>query len=169
MALGVIGISKFAQGAWITLIVIPVLVTAFYRIRAHYRRVAEQLSLSGVYAGAVTWPHPRVVVPVSGVHRGTLEAVAYAQSISEDVTAVFIELEPGVGEDIRAKWARWCPNVPLVVLPSPYRSTISPGKPSDSALTRRQAEGMLPGSKRFLALMARSRRRQKNCGEISSV
>lgn len=125
-ALIVIGISKFAHGAWITLIVIPVLVTIFYQIRAHYRRVAEQLSLSGVETGTARAPHPRVVVPVSGVHRGTLEAVAYAQSISEDVTAVFIELEPGAGDNIQAKWARWCPNVPLVVLPSPYRSTIGP-------------------------------------------
>jgi len=125
-ALIVVGVSKFVHGAWITLIVIPFLVVVFHRIRAHYRHVAAQLSLSGVQPAVTDARHPRVVVPVSGVHRGTLEAVAYAQSISEDVTAVFVELEPGGGDSIRAKWERWCPNVPLVVLPSPYRSTIGP-------------------------------------------
>ncbi len=125
-ALFVVGVSKFVQGAWITLIVIPVLVVVFRHIRIHYRQVAEQLSLSGVEFSAENSPHPRVVVPVSGVHRGTLEAMAYAQSISSDVTAVFIELEPGGAEGIRTAWERWCPNVPLLVIPSPYRSTIGP-------------------------------------------
>jgi amino acid transporter len=125
-ALIVVGAGKFVQGAWITLIVIPVLVLVFSQIRIHYRRVAEQLSLSGLGPSATNSQHPRVVVPISGVHRGTLEAVAYAQSISGDVTAIFIELEPGGAEGIRAKWEQWCPSVPLVVLASPYRSTVGP-------------------------------------------
>lgn len=125
-ALIVVGVSKFAHGAWITLVVIPILVAVFRRIRAHYRQVAEQLSLSELRPPAATPPHPRLVVPISGVHRGTIDAIAYARSIADDVTAVYVELEPGSAEQLREKWERWWPDVPLVVLTSPYRSTIGP-------------------------------------------
>jgi len=67
-----------------------------------------------------------VVIPVSGVHRGIFDAINFARSISRDVTAVYVELEPGAGQRIREKWEHWWPDVPLVVLPSPYRSVIGP-------------------------------------------
>jgi len=54
------------------------------------------------------------------------DAVNFARSISRDVTGVCVELEPGAGEAMRQKWERWWPDVPLVVLPSPYRSTVGP-------------------------------------------
>jgi len=126
MTLIVIGFSKFTEGAWITILLIPVLVAGFLQVRTHYREVAQQLSLSGLPACLKPSPRPRVVVPISGVHRGVLDALAYAQSISQDVTAVYIELEPGSGQRIREKWEHWCPDVPLVVLSSPYRSVIGP-------------------------------------------
>jgi hypothetical protein len=125
IALVVIGASKFAQGAWITVLALPLLVLVFLRIRAHYRRVATQLTREDLPPAPPT-PCPRVVIPISGVHRGMADAVDYARSISKDVTAVYVELEPGSGERIRDKWAHWWPNVLLVVLPSPYRSVVGP-------------------------------------------
>jgi amino acid transporter len=122
----VVGLSKFAQGAWITILLIPILVIAFLQIRAHYREVAVQLSRQGIPSVVTPPPTPRVVIPISGVHRGIVDAVAYAQSIANDVTGVYVELEPGDGEHIREKWQHWWPDIPLVVLPSPYRSTIGP-------------------------------------------
>ena len=122
----VVGISKFAHGAWITILLIPLLVLIFLRIRTHYREVAAQLSLGGLAPSTGPGPTPRVVIPISGVHRGIADAVAYGQSISKDVTAVYVELEPGAGEAIREKWQRWWPDILLVVLSSPYRSTIGP-------------------------------------------
>ncbi|HSR31222.1 MAG TPA: APC family permease, partial [Anaerolineae bacterium] len=126
VALLVIGISKFGQGAWLTILVIPLVVVLFLRIRAHYQVVAQQLSMQGATQAATTAPAPRVVIPISGVHRGVIDALNYARSISRDVTAVYIELEPGSGERIREKWEQWWPDVPLVVLPSPYRSIVGP-------------------------------------------
>jgi len=126
MTLLVVGVSKFAQGAWITILLIPVLVAVFLRIRAHYREVAAQLSMEGMPSVTPLPSVPRVVIPISGVHRGIVDAMAYAQTTSKNVTAVYVELEPGDGERIREKWERWWPDVPLVVLPSPYRSTIGP-------------------------------------------
>ena len=122
----IVGISKFAGGAWITILLIPALVAIFLKIRSHYRTVAEQLSLAGAAPGLRPLPPPRVVVPVSGVHRGVLAAIAYARSISHDVTALYIEIEPGSGRRVREEWQKWCPGVELVVVPSPYRSIIGP-------------------------------------------
>jgi hypothetical protein len=122
----VIGISRFIEGAWITVMVIPLLVAVFLRIRTHYREVAQQLSMKGAAHGMQTAMAPRVVIPISGVHQGIIEALHYARSISGNVTAVYIELDPGSGERIREKWEHWWPDIPLVVLPSPYRSIVGP-------------------------------------------
>jgi amino acid transporter len=122
----VIGISKFVEGAWITVLLIPALVAGFLQVRAHYRAVAQQLSLQGVPPSIPPFLSPRVVIPISAVHRGVVHAVAYARSISTDVTAVYVELDPGAGERIRERWDRRWPDVPLVVLSSPYRSIVGP-------------------------------------------
>jgi amino acid transporter len=139
----VIGASKFVEGAWITILLIPVLVAGFLRIRAHYWDVAQQLSLSGLSPSITPSPASRVVIPISGVHRGILDAVDFARSISGDVTAVYVELDPGAGEAIRQKWERWWPDVPLVVLPSPYRSTVGPLMDFLDETDRRHDDGQL--------------------------
>jgi amino acid transporter len=126
IALVVIGASKFAQGAWITILVLPMLILLFLRIHAHYHQVAQQLTMEGFPPPTPPALCPRAVIPISGVHRGMTDAVDYARSISKDVTAIYVELEPGSGERIREKWQHWWPDVPLVVLPSPYRSIVGP-------------------------------------------
>jgi hypothetical protein len=126
VAVTVIGASKFVDGAWITILVIPLLVTILLHIRGHYQEVARQLSMQGVTLTNPTASAPRVVVPISGVHRGIVDALNYARSISSDVTAVYIELEPGSAVHIRKKWEQCWPGVPLVVLPSPYRAIVGP-------------------------------------------
>ncbi len=68
----------------------------------------------------------RLVIPVGGVHRGVIAAVDYAQGISSNITAVHVEMDPGTGEALRRDWEQWFPDIPLVVLPSPYRSMIGP-------------------------------------------
>ncbi len=122
----VVGVSKFGQGAWITVIILPILVFMFLKVRHHYRVVADELTLRGLPPSLRPAPPLRVVVPVSGVHRAMVEAINFARSISNEVTAVYIELEPGAGETMLAIWQEWWPDVPMVVVPSPYRSIISP-------------------------------------------
>jgi amino acid transporter len=122
----VIGISKFIEGAWITIVIIPLIVLIFMSIRSHYREVAHELTLKGLPPSLKPYPPPRIVIPVSGVHRGIIPAVEYALSISRHVTAVYVELEPGAGDKMRHTWERWWPDVELVVVPSPYRSVIGP-------------------------------------------
>jgi hypothetical protein len=121
----IFAITKFTSGAWIVVIVIPVLVVIFFGIHRHYRRVAKQLSLDAF--GAPTRPRRhRVIVTLGGVHRGTLRALNYARALSSDVTAVHVSLDPDEEQKVRAKWETWGDGVRLVVIPSPYRALMEP-------------------------------------------
>ncbi len=122
----VVGVTKFLEGAWITVLLIPLLVIMFLRVRAHYREIGRELSLHGLPPTLKPLIELRVVVPVSGVHRGIIDAMRYALTISDNVTGVFIELEPGDGEEVREKWERFWPDIPLVVISSPFRAVIGP-------------------------------------------
>ena len=123
----VIGVSKFLEGAWISVIVIPGLVILFLKIRKHYQQVSEQLTMRGLPPSLRPFPSPRVVIPVSSVHRGMVSAVNFARSISDRVTGVFIDIDPGPDEDeLRRRWNEWFPDIKFVVVTSPYRSLVEP-------------------------------------------
>lgn len=123
----VIGVSKFLQGAWISVLVIPGLVFLFLKIRNHYKHVSEQLTMHGLPPSLRPLPKQRVVIPVSGVHRGMVDAVNFARSISDQVTAVFIDIDPGPDEEeLRRRWNVWFPDIKFVIIPSPYRSLVTP-------------------------------------------
>ncbi len=116
--------SKFIEGAWITILLIPLIVLGFRQIFTHYERVREELSLKGLPPSLKPVEPTRVVIPISGIHRGMVGAVNFARSISRNVTAVYVELEPGAGDKARVEWEAWWPDVPIKVIPSPYRSIV---------------------------------------------
>ena len=122
----VVATSKFLEGAWITILLIPLMVMVFLRVHKHYKEVREQLSLHGLPPSLKPVNPTRVVVPISGVHRGMVNAVTFAQSISSNVTGVYVELEPGSGSRVSEQWKEWWPDIPLAIISSPYRSTIEP-------------------------------------------
>jgi amino acid transporter len=121
----VFAVTKFREGAWMVLVVLPLLVLVFMAIRGHYVQTAEQLSLQHFGAPTITVRH-RVIIPISNMHRGTLEALRYARMLSHDVTAVHVSLDPGEAERIRRKWDLWGEGVRLVVVDSPYRLLLEP-------------------------------------------
>jgi len=128
IVLFVISISKFNQGAWMVLVFIPFLVMLFMQICSHYLGVAKQLG-----SAAVDGCHPPVaslshtaVLPLSGLHPGVMNAAQYALSISKDVRAIYVELDPSATERLQTSWNKWAPDIKLVVLKSPYRSLIRP-------------------------------------------
>ncbi len=121
----VFAVTKFRDGAWVVVLVIPALVAFFAAIHAHYREAAGQLSLERYGAPAAT-PRHRVILPISGVHRGTLEALRYARLLSDDVTAVHVALEEEKTTLLHEKWRHWGEGVRLVTLPSPYRLLLEP-------------------------------------------
>jgi amino acid transporter len=124
--LAVVIISKFREGAWVTMLLIPLIVLGFRRIFAHYQEIRKELSLRGLPPSLKPVEPTRVIIPISGIHRGMVGAVNFARSISENVTAVYVELEPGAGEKARVEWEAWWPDVPMVVVSSPYRSVVAP-------------------------------------------
>jgi amino acid transporter len=118
-------ITKFRDGAYIVLIVIPLIVYGFFNIHKHYQHLATHLSLEDFGIPATVKRH-RVILPISGVHKGTLAALRYARSLSDDITAVHISVEPEEADTVKMKWDLWGEGVRLVILDSPYRLFIEP-------------------------------------------
>ena len=118
-------LTKFIHGAWIVVVVIPLLVVMFRSIHRHYLLVARQLSTEGL---SELRPLPNtVVVPISGVHRGVIAALEYAKAIAPDrVTAVYVDIDETATQKLRDKWTQWGAGINLVVLASPYRSLTRP-------------------------------------------
>ncbi len=122
----VFSVTKFQDGAWIVLIITPLLMGLFKLVNHHYRGLAKRLSLDH-YAGPA--PHVtrhRVIMPVSGVHQGTLQALRYARMLSDDVTAVHVSIDPDETEKVQKKWNTWGDGVRLYILDSPYRLFLEP-------------------------------------------
>ena len=117
--------TKFIHGAWIVVVVIPVLVLMFRSIHKHYAGVAKQLSTEGL--GQLHEIRNTVLVPVSGIHRGVINALQYARSISPGgVRAVYVDFDGEATARLRRKWEQWGSGIELVVLPSPYRELTRP-------------------------------------------
>jgi amino acid transporter len=122
----VIATTKFLEGAWAVLLLIPMLVLILRAIHWHYTEVAKQLSLADAPPPTAVRRHTAVVL-ISGVHKGVIPAVQYALSLAPDnVTAVYVDMDAEVTEKLKEKWKQWGSGIPLVVLPSPYRSLVRP-------------------------------------------
>lgn len=120
----VVASTKFLLGAWIVCLIIPLLVVIFQAIHRHYQYVASRLSLER--AGEVRPRRNLVVLLVGGMHRGTLEALAYARTLGVPVRAVHIEAAGEAQPRIQKLWHEYEKQVPLIVVPSPYRNLAIP-------------------------------------------
>ena len=121
----VFAITKFRDGAWIILVLIPLLVAMFLAIHHHYKDLAARLSLED-FQSAPLVSRQRVIMPISGVHRGTLTALRYACTLSKDITVVHVSVDSADAEKVRRKWEYWGEGVRLVILESPYRLLVEP-------------------------------------------
>jgi amino acid transporter len=118
-------LTKFIHGAWIVVILIPLLVLMFRKVHGHYQEVGRQLTMDGV---EVLRPiRHEVIVPISGIHRGVMRALEYAKSIAPNhVTAVYVDLDEEATRVLREKWRKFAGDIDLVVLASPYRALTRP-------------------------------------------
>jgi hypothetical protein len=122
----VFAITKFHDGAYIILVLIPMLIMFFSYIHRHYTNVARRLSLEKYGEPPPYNIRHRVIVPISNVHQGTLAALRYARMLSNDITAVHVSLEPEDTEKVRKRWDRWGRGTRLVIVDSPYRLFLEP-------------------------------------------
>jgi len=121
----VFAVTKFKDGAWVIVILIPILVTIFFSIHHHYKSLAKKLSLDK-YKSSIRVSRQRIIVLVAGVHRGTLSALAYARSLGPDVTALHVSIDPDESARLREKWELYGDGTRLVILNSPYRLLLEP-------------------------------------------
>jgi len=124
IVLCIVAMTKALEGAWIIILLIPVLVAVFKATGRHYQHVADQLSLQG-WKGE-TRQHSTVLVPIGGVQRAVLQAIGYARSLSDDVRALFVDTDANATERVRQEWERWGGGTKLEILQSPYRSLMEP-------------------------------------------
>jgi hypothetical protein len=122
----VFAVTKFRDGAWVVLILTPILISIFLWIRRHYTMVASRLSLEHYGEPPPYNARHRVLVPISNVHQGTLAALRYARMLSDDITAIHISMEPADTEKVRRKWETWGRGTRLVIVDSPYRLFLEP-------------------------------------------
>jgi amino acid transporter len=123
-ALVVIAATKFTHGAWIVVVLIPILMVLFLRTHRHYFYVRTQLSLVEIEPERPI--RHTALVPISAVNRATVYALRYAKSIAHEVEAIHVALDPVRVEQIQNQWKTWGGGVPLKILESDYRSLIRP-------------------------------------------
>ena len=121
----VFAVTKFSEGGWVIVILVPALVTIFFTIHHHYKCLAKKLSLEN-FGSPRRIIRNRVIVPIAGVHRGSLSALTYARTLSDDVTAIHVSIDPAESAKVREKWAHHGEGIRLVILDSPYRLFVEP-------------------------------------------
>jgi amino acid transporter len=122
----IVSITKFEGGAWMVIVVIPLIVATLYAINRHYRDVEDMLVISTPDEALRLRVQPRVVVPVGRLDRAHIEALQIARQVSGDVTAVHVSDEPEEGRRFHARWKKLVPDFPLLMIESPYRSLLRP-------------------------------------------
>ncbi|MBS1720422.1 MAG: APC family permease [Armatimonadetes bacterium] len=124
VVLCIIAVTKFAEGAWIILIAVPLIVFGFHQINRRYGAISRQLAIQ---PGEKVDDHPHLsILLVPRVHRGILQGLEYARQLKGEVQAVHVIVNDKTVPQVRRDWDRYAPDVPLVVLSSPYRSLIEP-------------------------------------------
>jgi amino acid transporter len=122
----IVASTKFLSGAWLVIVMAPLLIGLMLGIRRHYRAVESELELERIPEGKEIAPEPIVIVPIARLDRSTRQAIAFAHSISPRPTAVHITNDPRDAAAMRERWPDWAGETELVVVESPYRALIGP-------------------------------------------
>jgi amino acid transporter len=122
----VVGVSNFTRGAWLVMVLVPILVWILAAIHRHYELVQRSLELDYIAEGKETAREPIVIVPVARLDRPARQAIAFANSISDNATAVHVTNDPDEADEFRRLWPDWAGTTELVIVESPYRALIGP-------------------------------------------
>ncbi|MBE1444055.1 APC family permease [Paenibacillus sp. OAS669] len=117
-------VTKFVEGAWIVIILTPILLWFITKIYDHYEDVADQLRIN------LDEPLPHresiIIIPIAGIHRVVASTISYAKTLSPNVVAFYISFSDEDEEKMEKKWEQWNPGVRLVVFRSRYRTIVKP-------------------------------------------
>lgn len=120
----VIAVTKFMSGAWIVIALIPLLVLLFRKIHDHYLTIAKELAYHGEAMEKPT--RQKIIIPIASLTRVVAQTVDYAKTLSADIVAVNVGVDDEKAEKLKKKWEEYEPDIPLIILPSPYRSILDP-------------------------------------------
>lgn len=118
--------SKLLLGAWVVLILIPILIAVMLFIRRQYASTAEQLAVQPGVKLPIPHREERVIVLVAGLNRAVVQAINVGRSIAPDILAVLVSDDPVAAARLRDQWEEQLPDVPLVIVESPYRALVGP-------------------------------------------
>lgn len=124
IVMGILLVTKFAEGAWLIVVALAIMLLIFRGIRRHYDYLASELSVGP--NDTVRPVRTVALLLVPRLHRGILKAIAYARAMSNDVRAIHVTLDPNNVSSIKADWNRFGSDIPLVILDTPYRSLVEP-------------------------------------------
>jgi amino acid transporter len=130
----IVGGTKFGEGAWLSMLAMAILFVVLWRIHGHYKDANEQLGrgltdpteVAKQFYGVSAGRAQTVIVPVDEINRAVLRTLAYARTLSKNAVAVHVVDEREAGEEFRQAWDESIPDVPLVIVDSPYRSLVQP-------------------------------------------
>jgi amino acid transporter len=122
----VVGTSNFFQGAWLVIVLVPILMVILLGINRHYGDMDRALALDRIPDAAEVAPRPIVIVPIARLDRPARQAIAFANSVSDEAVAVHVTNDPAEADAMRERWPDWAGSTELVVVESPYRALIGP-------------------------------------------
>jgi hypothetical protein len=119
--------TKFTSGAWLPIVVVPLIIALFSGIKRHYDRVSRVLEVTPEKVRHEHINHTVVVLVGRNVHRGVLKALDYASSLRpQHLVAVYVSFEEDDREDLEKQWRAFEIDIPLEIIYSPYRELIAP-------------------------------------------
>ena len=130
----IVGATKFPSGAWLSMAIMAATMAILWRIKVHYDSASQQLgsgmgdggAIREYYTTAAKRVPPAVLVPVENIDNAVLRTVAYARSISQNAIAIHVSDSREEAEALRRRWEASVPDVPLVIVESPFRSLVEP-------------------------------------------
>ncbi len=120
----VIARTKFISGAWVVVILIPIMVYGFHKMHQHYTNIAAELDPNGCKCYRKL--KPVVIIPIASINRVVINTIEYAKSLTDNIIPVHICVEEGGADRLKEEWKKWDFGVDLLVIPSPYRSIFGP-------------------------------------------
>ncbi|AMT70328.1 APC family permease [Mycobacteroides immunogenum] len=128
IAMVVFFVSKFTEGAWVLLLIIPSLILLFGRTENYYQGVKRELALDELPALTPNPPDqtPLVIVPIDDINKRTVQLLEAALHLGGEVVPVIISRTDQKAEAITKRWAEWNPGLELIVLPTKHRSLVTP-------------------------------------------
>lgn len=129
VAVVIIAVTKFEEGAWIVIIVIPIMIFGMLKIKKHYFAVAKQLKLRNAEMKDIVERRTyrnRVIVPLESINRSSIRAIRYARTISKNIVVFSVVLDEESGNKMKEAYAKLNCGIPLIVRYSPFRKIVEP-------------------------------------------